>query len=66
MLVQAAKDTAFQDEDSEANPWQSSGSKVGDLAAEVAYQEEILKKERELEEARKKLLNMRKIKYAKN
>eukprot|EP01134_Creolimax_fragrantissima_P001817 CFRG1817T1 len=63
-LVASAKEAAvFQEEKAEI---EINNLKVGSIAQEIAMQEAILKKEKELENARKQLTTLRKQKYAKS
>eukprot|EP00123_Amoebidium_parasiticum_P019071 comp24336_c0_seq6/m.46161 comp24336_c0_seq6/g.46161 ORF comp24336_c0_seq6/g.46161 comp24336_c0_seq6/m.46161 type:complete len:710 (-) comp24336_c0_seq6:415-2544(-) len=63
-LVKSAKEAAaFQEEHQEV---ELNKFKVGSIAQEIAMQEAILNKEKELENARKQLLKLRKMKYDKN
>ncbi|KNC83011.1 hypothetical protein SARC_04714 [Sphaeroforma arctica JP610] len=62
-LVASAKDAAvFQEEKNEV---EVNRFKVGSIAQEIAMQEAVLKKEKELENARKQLTTLRKQKYDK-
>lgn len=61
-LVKAAKDSQDASEDTQGV--EITDRMVGNIAIEIEAQEAILKKERELEEARRKLEIIRKAKYA--
>lgn len=61
-LVAAAQQAAMQEE--EAVSVEIGKKMVGNIAVEIEAQEMILKKEKELQEARRKLEMIRKAKYA--
>lgn len=61
-LVAAAQQAAIQEE--EAVSVEIGKKMVGNIAVEIEAQEMILKKEKELQEARRKLEMIRKAKYA--
>lgn len=69
MLVQAAKDAVANTEPEEdALPWNKGGPKnaVAQMRAEMEFQAEILKREKELEAARARLFRLRNENYGKN
>ncbi|XP_039255846.2 talin-2-like isoform X1 [Styela clava] len=68
MLVQAAKDAVDNVEEEDSLPWNNGGSSstVMQMRAEMEFQAEILKKEKELEAARQRLFRIRNKNYEKN
>lgn len=69
MLVQAAKDAvANTEQEEDMLPWNKGGPKnaVAQMRAEMEFQAEILKREKELQEARKRLFRLRNENYGKN
>ena len=69
MLVQAAKDAvANTSQEEDTLPWNTGGpqSAVKQMRAEMEFQAEILRREKELQEARQRLFRLRNQNYEKN
>ena len=62
-LVKAAQQSQEQQDAAEAADVEVSSNMVGNIAIEIEAQEAILKKEKELQDARRKLEKIRQVKY---